>query len=498
MRATCSPNTTKAMKLKKTAAPTAVGGRITRVDTTVAIELAESCMPLRRSNSSATATRADSTGRPGGVPCATGSDLLDHDALPDRFRLCGQDVCRMDGAMNDTIPRPADRTKRLDAERNRKMTVSAHAYVRGSTVRFYEWLEASRLALPDGPSAWICGDCQVGNLGPVASGDGILAIQIRDLDQTVIGNPVHDLIRLGLSLATAARGSDLPGVATAHMLERMTVGYETAFEADPERSHDQEATMPKIIRQVMRDAAGRSWKHLADERIEGLEPAIPLGKRFWPLRREERQGIEALFADAAMRRLVTTLRARPDDAPVRVLDAAYWRKGCSSLGRLRFAVLAEIGRGKAARHCLMDVKEAATAAAPRDGAAAMPQDDAERVVAGARALSPLLGGRMATGRLLDKPVFVRELLPQDLKLEIERLGRAEATDVAGFLAGVVGHAHARQLDAGDRNRWLRELRRRSGALDAPPWLWNGVVELVAAHEAAYLQHCRRFALDRSA
>ena len=27
-----------------------------------------------------------------------------------------------------------------------------------------------------------------------------MAIQIRDLDQTVIGNPAHDLIRLGLSL----------------------------------------------------------------------------------------------------------------------------------------------------------------------------------------------------------------------------------------------------------------------------------------------------------
>jgi uncharacterized protein (DUF2252 family) len=32
------------------------------------------------------------------------------------------------------------------------------------------------------------------------------------MDQTVIGNPARDLIRLGLSLATAARGSDLPGI----------------------------------------------------------------------------------------------------------------------------------------------------------------------------------------------------------------------------------------------------------------------------------------------
>ncbi len=36
-------------------------------------------------------------------------------------------------------------------------------------------------------------------------------IAIRDLNQTVIGNPAHDLMRPGLSFATAARGSDLPG-----------------------------------------------------------------------------------------------------------------------------------------------------------------------------------------------------------------------------------------------------------------------------------------------
>ncbi len=69
----------------------------------------------------------------------------------------------------------------------------------------------------------------MGNLGPVASKDGGLAIQIRDLDQTVIGNPAHDLIRLALSLAMAARGSDLPGVTTARMMERMMDGYEAAF-----------------------------------------------------------------------------------------------------------------------------------------------------------------------------------------------------------------------------------------------------------------------------
>ncbi len=91
------------------------------------------------------------------------------------------------------------------------MARSAHAYVRGSTLKFYEWLDASADSkIPEGPAVWICGDCHVGNLGPVANRNGKVEIQIRDFDQTVIGNPAHDLIRLALSLAMAARSSDLP------------------------------------------------------------------------------------------------------------------------------------------------------------------------------------------------------------------------------------------------------------------------------------------------
>jgi uncharacterized protein (DUF2252 family) len=75
------------------------------------------------------------------------------------------------------------------------MARSAHAYVRGNTLRFYEWLASGTgKLLPHGPSVWICGDCHLGNLGPVADAHGRVKIAIRDLDQTVIGNPAHDLI----------------------------------------------------------------------------------------------------------------------------------------------------------------------------------------------------------------------------------------------------------------------------------------------------------------
>jgi uncharacterized protein (DUF2252 family) len=48
---------------------------------------------------------------------------------------------------------------------------------------------------------------------------------------TVIGNPAHDLIRLGLSLAAAAVVSDLPGLTIAEILEAMIAQCEAAFSA---------------------------------------------------------------------------------------------------------------------------------------------------------------------------------------------------------------------------------------------------------------------------
>lgn len=74
--------------------------------------------------------------------------------------------------------------------------------------------------------------------------------------------------------------------------------------------------------------------------------------------------------------------------------AAYWMKGCSSLGRVRYAVLVGIGKNNQDGFALVDVKEAAKAAAPRTRNAAMPRDNAERVVQGAKTLSPYLGERM--------------------------------------------------------------------------------------------------------
>src|SRR5258708_24873835 len=380
------------------------------------------------------------------------------------------------------ISRPKQRAIVLLRTRKLKMARNAHAYVRGSTVKFYEWLEDGGRKLPPGPSVWICGDCHLGNLGPLADADGRVDVQIRDLDQTVIGNPVHDLVRLALSLASAARGSDLPGVTTARMLEEMMNGYEGAlagrFGGQTEKNH-----RPKLIREILDRAVRRKWRQVAQERSENVKPRIPLGRRFWALTKSERKALKELLRSDGARELITALKGRREDDRIEVLDAAYWMKGCSSLGRLRYAALVGVADGEPQSNnlCLIDITEGVLAAAPPAPHAEMPLDNAERVVPGARALSPHLGERMMAARLFDKTVTVRELMPQDLKIEIEQLSREQATAIAGYLAGVVGRAHARQMDGPTRRSWQAELAPNpSQTLRAPSRLWLSVGQLMAA------------------
>lgn len=321
-------------------------------------------------------------------------------------------------------------------------------------------------------------------------------MQIRDLDQTVIGNPHHDLIRLALSLCSTARGSDLPGVTTAHMLEQMMIGYQRALKGSSAQNQI-ESDKPDSIKVVMRRATARTWKHLARERLRDVKPRIPRGDRFWPLAKAETKAVDELFLDGSVRKLVTSLNSRPDDAKIDVLDAAYWMKGCSSLGRLRYAVLLRVRAGKRRKdeYCLVDIKEATGAAAPHAPRANMPKDNAQRVVEGAKHLSPALGERMMSSTLLGRSVVIRELMPQDLKVAIDRLSRKEAVNSARYLAEVVGKAHARQMDSATRREFAASFNRRKAAqLKAPSWLWSSVVELASAHEAAYLEHCRLYAL----
>ena len=256
------------------------------------------------------------------------------------------------------------------------MAESSLRYVRGSTEQFYQWLATSKAGLvPTGPPIWICGDCHVGKLGPIANAQGHVEIQIRDLDLSVIGNPAHDLLRLALSLASAAWGSDLPGVTTFLMMESMMEGYELAFALDFDAEPDLE-TPPSIL-SALRASIHASWKTLARDRVADETPKIPLGQKFWPLDKNERKDIDAACNSGEVHSLATMLKSRPTEGKVELVDAAYWVKGCSSLGKLRYAAVFSVAGKKKKRQSfsLMDFKEAADAVAPDAEGANIPKNN---------------------------------------------------------------------------------------------------------------------------
>jgi uncharacterized protein (DUF2252 family) len=94
----------------------------------------------------------------------------------------------------------------------------------------------------------------------------------------------------------------------------------------------------------------------------------------------------------------------------------------------------------------------------------------------------------------ERPVVIRELMPQDLK-PLDRVPADEAAQIARHLAMVVGEAHARRLSSEQSRAWLKVLHDRpSKTIDAPAWLWRAAVDSVGTHETAYLEHCRQLAL----
>jgi uncharacterized protein (DUF2252 family) len=165
--------------------------------------------------------------------------------------------------------------------------------------------------------------------------------------------------------------------------------------------------------------------------------------------------LAALVAREDIRLMIACLRRRHSD-PVKLMDAAYWVKGCSSLGRLRYALLVQVGHRRNAGLYLIDAKEAVKSAAPGVADKSMPKDNSLRVIAGAKALAPI----SATGWLraaLARLVWCCGNLRRMILKRSKPAAFKEAASLAAYLGDVVGLAHGRQMDKQTCTAWRNEL-----------------------------------------
>ena len=217
-----------------------------------------------------------------------------------------------------------------------------------------------------------------------------------------------------------------------------------------------------------------------------MRPQIPIGKTFWSLPDNEKWSIGVLLDSAPVKSLILAISKRSAKAKVELLDSAYWMKGCSSLGKLRYAALVHVSGERRDKLSLIDIKEAVPCP-PRRPPIQPPCRPLFRRAGGGgcpRHVAPTSATAWRR-RTLSGPArsVVRELMPEYLKLEIEQFSRREALGAARYLAFVIGR-DARPPDepTTSGSPGTADLCHRPSDLDAPPWLWRAVVGLIVKHE----------------
>jgi uncharacterized protein (DUF2252 family) len=396
------------------------------------------------------------------------------------------------------VPSPKERAEHLSVFRSFKMALDVHAFVRARADLFYRALaDGLDDAIPGGDPIWICGDAHGENLGAVADVHGNASLDLNDLDETVQGWAAHDVLRLALDMVVAARSyEELRGVETVQIVAAALEGY---CEALYRRSADRAAALQKTppqLRKLLRRTTRETRASLLGRRVDAVRRRFVHGPRYFPLSKREHHAVAELIQAREIRTLAASLTDAAPDSEVQVIDAAFRVAGTGSLGCSRAAALVHIGKPKkrySDEHLrLIDIKQALPGTAIRHPDGATPSDDAERVVCGARALVPAFGDRMVAAELLGVRVVVRELMPQDRKVSLNVLKKGEAAPIARTLGAVVGRAHGRQMSANAAAEWAETIK--SDKRGRPPaWLWEALIELVAIHERAYLEHCAAFA-----
>ncbi|MET0594764.1 MAG: DUF2252 family protein [Polyangiaceae bacterium] len=386
---------------------------------------------------------------------------------------------------HDQLARDREDTTRFPGIYERKlarMSISPHAYLRGTAPLFYGLLKRHS-ALERGPAGtgWLCGDAHVENFGVYRTASARadkagkrapVVFDVNDFDETIVGPWRYDVLRLLTSLILGGREMGADGLGS---IERSRLLLESYVDAAFREQHLPEVppSVAKLIAKVKR----RSHVDLLNRRTRLVKGGrvFVRGDRYTQLPKR----LEPL-AIRAFERYAKTIRVRPGLArPFEVVDVAFRIAGTGSLGKLRVAVLT-CGKGGRDGAWIFDMKEQGVPA-PTVLLRAPASEPAERVISGIEGSVRRAPRMIGKTKLDGLSMFVRRLAPQEDKLDLARVAPAELGAIAAYLGSVLGRAH----------------RRAATRMPARPWttaeqnaLLDRAVIMAGIHEAAYLAMCK--------
>ncbi len=324
----------------------------------------------------------------------------------------------------------------LLALKRKRMSVSAHGWLRGAATAFYRALDADGwLRYGVEGEGWIVGDLHVENFGAWRTGENDVVFALNDLDGAVRGPWRYDLLRLTTSVLLGATERGIDGPTTAKLARAMLEGWRDALLNPATRR------LPRAARRLVERVEHRSPKEFLDARTEpaGKSRRFIRGERYGEL--DPATGSQAIAA-------FTTYAAALDPAP-RWRDMVFRVAGTGSLGPLRVAVLADVP-GDAP--WVFDTKEQPPPPECVGVKIPHPTSGADRVIEGYAKLLGLCPPMSASVRAGKRSMLVRRFSPQDDKLDLAKVAPDELDDLVRHLGALTGDAHRRGADTAPK-RW---------------------------------------------
>jgi uncharacterized protein (DUF2252 family) len=376
--------------------------------------------------------------------------------------------------------RAAVREPLLFARKVARMKASSFGFLRGTAPMFYEIL-AARPTLAGGPrgEGWLAGDLHLENFGvyrcgaPHEAGHGDVTFDVNDFDDAIHGSHRIDVLRLLTSTLLAARDAGADGGRALECADALMGGYVHGM-------HEKTAPdVPAPVARLLARARERSRGHLLASRTTGVGDErrfVRSGDRYHDVAPRLAWRASDVFVEWA--RGIARARAL-DPKTLEPLDVAFRVAGTGSLGVQRLAILV---RGKGGRDgaWIFELKEQGTPSGatllgvPRVG-------PADRVVIAMRACQARPPQLLGAVQLEGRSMLVRRLTPQEDKLSLADIARAEVLPVAAYLGSLAAHAHQRGASKPSKRPWKK--RERAALIEQ-------AIELAGIHEAAYLAYCR--------
>ncbi|MEO8875172.1 MAG: DUF2252 family protein, partial [Polyangiaceae bacterium] len=282
------------------------------------------------------------------------------------------DPARLARAQLDSDVKTTARFPGLLDRKIARMTVSSHAFLRGSAPMFYDVL-AARPDLTKGGDGegWIAGDLHLENFGAYRTDghapESRVAFGMSDFDEAIVAPWRIDLLRLTTSLLLATRGFGVAGARAGDLAFSMLRAYANDVSGSKEKT-----PTPRMVTALVEQVRERTRLQLLDARTE-----VRHGKRAF-VRGPRYRSISSTLAKQAKTAFVDYIKASKlvdlaDSKHFDILDVAQRIAGTGSLGCVRIAVLTA-GKGGRDDAFVFDMKEEGSSAAASFGKA--PKGDA--------------------------------------------------------------------------------------------------------------------------